>query len=225
MASRSTPLIDRMFLEIERKFFTNAGSRVRISANLGKPAFRNLIYLGQTTFEDIYFDRDRMLSTNGVWMRKRNGRWEAKSRVDGDYINSTFNELSERQDIEAVIQKYCSQADVASHNFGLQKIAQFTTIRDAWKADDRFKIVLDDTDFGHSVGEVELVAAIKTTSHDQSLEALQKSVTKKMHNDIDNFMKKYPWAFSVEEPLGKLSAYLAWKRGMADERAQKFPDF
>lgn len=224
MASRSTLLIDRMF-EIERKFFTNAGSRVRISANLGKPAFRNLIYLGQTTFKDIYFDRDRMLSTNGVWMRERNGRWEAKSRLDGDYINSTFNELSERQDIEAIIKKYCSQADVASHNFGLQEIAQFTTTRDTWKADDRFKIILDDTDFGHSVGEVELVAAIKTTSDDQSLEALQKSVTKKMHSDIDNFMKRYPWAFPVEEPLGKLSAYFAWKRGMADELSRNIPGF
>lgn len=211
MGSKTAPMIRRAVLEVERKFFSNGSSRERISANQGKPAFHTLEYLGQQSFEDIYFDRDGILMANKIWLRKRSGRWQAKVRHGGDFTNSQFEELSEPPEISALIKRYFLDANVASRNFGLQKIAQFTTVRDAWRADDRFEIVLDDTDFGHSVGEVELQETITITGDDQSLKILQKSMAKEMDRQIDSFMQRYRWAFPVEIPVGKLSAYFAWK--------------
>lgn len=215
MGSKTGPIIRRAVLEVERKFFSDSSSRDRISANRGKPAFRALEYLGQRSFEDTYFDRDGTLIANKIWVRKRSGCWQAKVRRGGDYTNSQFEEFAGPQEISELIKKYYHDPDIASRNFGLQKIAQFTTTRDAWKADDRFEIVLDNTNFGHSVGEVELQETVETSGDDQSLATLRQSMAKEMDREIDSFMQRYHWAFPLEIPVGKLSAYFAWKK---DER-------
>jgi hypothetical protein len=50
---------------------------------------------------------------------------------------------------------------------------------------------LDETSFGHSVGEVELM-------HDNAAEA---------HREIDAFLDKYSWFFGKDAPKGKLTAF------------------
>ena len=76
-------------------------------------------------------------------------------------------------------------------NLGLDILAKFMTMRQAFRADEKFGIVLDHTDFGHSVGEVESMAEDEETAH----------------GEIDTFMARYPWFFEKGSTEGKLAAY------------------
>lgn len=217
----------------------------RLKANSGSPAFESLEYLGQSTFTDTYFDDPvSTLSRQGVWVRQRGGTgWQAKIRQGGDYTNSQFHELSCPDEIGRIIKSYniqysptlttssssssssagyesesesASASDKAS--FGLKRMAQFTTIREAWRANKEFKIVLDRTDFGHAVGEVELEVEVEVESkskcnennnnhnhHDEN--ERQKGMTTQMDRQIETFMQDHSWAFPDGKVVGKLSAY------------------
>ena len=59
--------------------------------------------------------------------------------------------------------------------------------------DRAFNIVLDVTDFGHEVGEVEVM--------------VEEAGAEKAHGDIEGFLKRYPWFFDRGSPKGKLTAY------------------
>ena len=60
--------------------------------------------------------------------------------------------------------------------------------------DDReFSVVLDVTDFGHEVGEVEVM--------------VEEAGAEKAHGAIEGFLKRYPWFFDTGRPKGKLTAY------------------
>lgn len=213
MKHTAARLFRRSVVEVERKFRCDSGSIDRFNTNCGEPAFRGLKYLGRRTFEDVYYDRNETLSSHGVWVRRRNGRWQAKVRQGGDYTNSQFGELSEPQEIAQMIRKCNLEAGSPSKDFGLQKSAQYTTTRETWKADDKFEIVLDTTDFGHSVGEVELQQVTETSGDGELPLAARQAMAKEMDCQIEAFMRQYSWAFPSGKPVGKLSAYYAWKRG------------
>lgn len=76
-------------------------------------------------------------------------------------------------------------------DFGLDAMAGFETHRLTLLADGKFTVVLDFTDFGHVVGEVELMA----------------EDAERAHGDIEAFLKEYAWFFDTEKPKGKLTAY------------------
>lgn len=190
----------------------------RLKANSGSPAFGSLEYLGQSTFTDTYFDDPvSTLSTQGVWVRQRGTGWQAKIRQGGDYNNSQFEELSCPDEIGRMIKSYNIEYSrlESDKSFGLKSMARFTTIREAWKADKKFNIVLDRTDFGHAVGEVELEEVVEEISNDEN-EALwaakRQGMTTQMDRQIETFMQDYSWAFPVGKPVGKLSAYFASKK-------------
>ena len=91
-----------------------------------------------------------------------------------------------------MVQQHLPDRAIQEKSLGLDILAQFITTRQCYVADDRFSLMLDETNFGHSVGEVELEV------EDSSL----------AHRDIDAFLKKYSW-FCCGGPVeGKLSAYL-----------------
>ena len=71
-------------------------------------------------------------------------------------------------------------------------MARFTTTRREWRADGRFGIVLDESDFGHRVGEVEVMS----------------EEGGKAREEIDAFMERYGWFFGKGKPEGKLAAFL-----------------
>lgn len=147
-------------VEVERKFRYEPVFINRFKANSGSPAFASLEYLGQSKFTDKYFDDPvSTLFRRGVWVRQRGTKWQAKIRQGG--IISTRNFESYRVQTISVGWSSCTYNIEYSplgsdKSFGLTRMARFTTNREAWKADKKFKIVLDKTDFGHSVGEVEL---------------------------------------------------------------------
>ncbi|KAG2417466.1 hypothetical protein HFD88_008685 [Aspergillus terreus] len=194
-----------LVLEVERKFsYLGVKSLLRDGGN---PPFQSLTYRGKKTFHDIYYDKSDLLSSNGIWVRQRDGRWQAKIRRGGDRTNSKFEELSTPEEIS----KYLKGLGVRSNegsNFGLEQMASFLTTRESWIADRDFTIVQDVTDFGHTVGEVELEACLdRSAGSSREMEQYRNRKMAEMDARIAAFMRQYSWAFGVGIPKGKLTAY------------------
>ncbi|KAL2000915.1 hypothetical protein VTN02DRAFT_2469 [Thermoascus thermophilus] len=170
-----------------------------------------------------------VLAKNGIWVRSRNGIWGAKQRVPDDktaaapdaqhghekggeeskYLRTIFNEIACPQDIQDLVRRYIPSSLSLSYpavldctnNFGLERVADFTTTRDTYLADDRFRIMLDEMCFGHRVGEVEIEVPAEQGAEAQL--------------EIDRFMERYRWFFLASEGgdgkgakvKGKLTAY------------------
>ncbi|PYI36386.1 hypothetical protein BP00DRAFT_421729 [Aspergillus indologenus CBS 114.80] len=200
--------IKSLTLEVERKFtqltvqpFKRAG---------GTPSFRSLQYLGSHSFHDIYYDLDGLLSSKGIWIRRRNGHWEAKIKYGGDFQNSRFVELRDPKEISSQLEISTGIKQTQYNNFGLQELADFTTLRQSWIADDEYTIVQDTMDFdNHMVGEVELQCTLTLSPENcRTLEQERVLKLEEMDLRIKNFMGHYAWAFRVGRPKGKLAAFL-----------------
>lgn len=114
---------------------------------------------------------------------------------NGTMLRSTFSETKDLSQIRSLVRSHFPDPGRRDfdNRFGLDKMAGFKTHRLTFLADGRFTVVLDATDFGHRVGEVELMA-------EDAEEA---------HGEIDAFCKEYAWFFDTEreKPKGKLTAY------------------
>ena len=205
--------MQQTILEVERKF---CGLAIPLlTANAGTPAFRSLHFLGEQNFKDVYFDRHDKLSSNGLWVRKRQleGReptWEAKTRKGGTFNNSAFEELTDTTAIARSVVAITGRHEPATRNFGLDTLAVLSTRRKSWLADDHYKIVLDAMDFGHEVGEVEIERRVMLPQNyhrTAEIEAWKRDITREMDRQIEAFMERYRWAFRSGIPRGKLTAY------------------
>ncbi|KAK3987073.1 CYTH-like domain-containing protein [Cladorrhinum sp. PSN332] len=207
----SKALAPSCILEVERKFRSLAVRQ--LTQRGGSPPFRTLRALRLRTIRDTYYnDRAGLLSSAGVWVRRRNGAWEAKVRKGGDFTNSQFEELREVGDIAACVERTTGVVQAAGgerEDFGLVTMADFVTTRETWIADDEFHIVRDKMDFGHEVGEVELQQTLegKKGGLEAPSEAEKRAEMQRMDERITEFMKRYSWAFADGPPMGKLTAY------------------
>lgn len=197
-------------LEIERKFCCNPDSFDILRKNSGVPPFQKLLYHGRSSFNDTYYDQDGILSSKGIWVRRRNNEWQAKLRQGGNFIQSRFKEVSGRNTVRGLLEESNIKVDIDAADLGLSTIASINTLRHKWRANDIFEIVLDSTDFGHMVGEVELECVVTGDAR------AEVQASNEMDELIETFMQKYAWAFPPGKVVGKLSAYFAWKknRGM-----------
>jgi len=203
------PRIFRSVLEVERKFAPPVDLPSRITANQGPPAFKNIRYSGKYSFEDTYYDHVDTLFSHGIWLRNRSGTWQAKIRCGGDMVNSQFKELSSVDDIRVLVERHSQCTGSEADAFGLTKFARFVTQRRSWTVDEGFEVVLDETDFGYTVGEVELQRDISGGEENVAGENEQ---AMEMDREIKRFMDRYRWAFPTGTPVGKLASYCAMKR-------------
>jgi thiamine-triphosphatase len=197
-------------LEVERKFLVTPVAVSYLRSNGGGLRFKKYESLGKQTTHDTYYDRNSLLFSKGVYIRRRNGHWEAKIRTGGDFINSAFTEIDGNNAVKEVIkQNLAVSADRLSIEEILEPCAEFVTERESWMIDGRFKVDVDTTDFGHVVGEVELTRTLQYANgeHGEEEEEEEKELKVKMDQEIKAFMQSYPQAFPAGRPLGKLSAY------------------
>lgn len=198
----------KTILEVERKFARLAILPFRKDG--GSPHFSHFEYLGTHSFRDIYFDHANQLSKSGTWVRQRDGEWESKIRQAGDFGNSSFREVTDHEEISRNVTMITGMDRPAESNFGLSVVADITTFRESWKVNERFKIVVDTTDWGHVVGEVELEDEIESASKEE----MQRQC-KIMDREVEEFMERYRWAFIMKPAIGKLTAYFARQKGPA----------
>ncbi|KAL8926839.1 MAG: hypothetical protein Q9208_002648 [Pyrenodesmia sp. 3 TL-2023] len=185
----------KRLLEVESKFVFKPSLVAKFQSNGGNPAFERLEALGMHKFNDTYFDHRDVLSNNGIWLRQRTNNQstvlEAKVRIGGNFVRSTFDEITDRQAIQDLIRPHLPHFSDEREDFGLEVLAKFMTTRQDFRADGKFGIMLDYTDFGHTIGEVELMAEDEETAH----------------QEVDAFMARYPWFFEKGKTEGKLAAY------------------
>ncbi|KAF2095615.1 hypothetical protein NA57DRAFT_59603 [Rhizodiscina lignyota] len=183
--------------------------------------FQSVKKLNTEGITDTYYDDNAALCSRGVWVRFReqyfmndrdvphktmigslglatNAGWEAKVDRGGDYRNSRFEEYQSPTEISAI----------------------------TWLVDGQFKVVVDETDWGHTVGEVELSKQIQFEERDM-LEAAISSLESegaapspldKMDTEIKAFMYRYKALFGGDRPVGKLSAYFRAKEEIDEKR-------
>lgn len=196
----------KKLLEVERKFdWTSANLKVLLS-NRGRPPFSSRPEIRSTFFSDIYFDRDNKLSSKSLWVRKRSfynslkkddnslkkSTWEAKRSLPGSsFVRSSYEETQNPHEIRQMVSQHFPHCGGPDDAFGLGEMCRFATHRRWFLADGKFTVVLDETDFGHTVGEVELLAEDAHAAH----------------ADIDTFLARYAWFFDCANPKGKLTAY------------------
>lgn len=233
------PQPQRSILEVERKFAPTSTSIRQLDQNTGSPPFDSVVHQGVTCFEDTYYETPTdTLSKAGVWIRRREKfecgvrrftgckrrdprevSWEAKVRVGGDFINSAFREVTDVQEISELLSTLVPGSELNAHHGPrggqVREMARFITDRTGYIVNGKFTVVIDVTDFGHTVGEVELergTAEVSCEGEDRT------QAIAAMDEEIDGFMRRFAWAFPTEKPVGKLSAYFEWK---ADRLAEE----
>ncbi|KAK3903281.1 CYTH-like domain-containing protein [Staphylotrichum tortipilum] len=195
-------------LEVERKFRRLTHPTLLHPPPAPSPPFHSVLVLPTRRIHDIYYDTpSRLLCAAGAWIRRRDGEWEAKLKRGGDFVKSRFEELRGEEEIARCIQGVLGAAG-KGENFGLGKMAEFVTTREAWVVDGEFKVVRDRMDFGHEVGEVELEGEFWEG------EGVEKGVVmEEMDRRVGEFMERYKWAWEVEGAVGKLTAYFEMVEG------------
>ena len=192
-------------LEVERKFTWNSASLPILMSNGGRPPFSSQPTIQSKIFRDTYYDQGNKLSSTGLWVRKRlryhpykqgdnstTCTWEAKQSMPGSsFVRSTYDETQDPSRILQMIRNRIPMCPGPGESFGLEETCRFKTYRRSFLADGKFTVVLDETDFGHAAGEVELLA----------------EDADKAHADIDVFLARYKWLFDCSKPKGKLTAY------------------
>lgn len=148
-------------IEIEKKFILVKDDVDKIKA-LAEP-------LGETIFSDTYYDSsDFTLTRRDMWMRSRSGKFELKLPVNCDKNSNTnqYIEIDDKDEIAKVLD--LDNADdlaVALSNKDIIPFCTIVTTRNSLK-NGQIKIDIDETDFGYSLVEFEILAEEKTQIHE-----------------------------------------------------------
>ncbi|KAJ6256199.1 Thiamine-triphosphatase [Drechslerella dactyloides] len=181
--------------EVERKFLFTLANAAKFYSNKSIPPFASVVFKGLMTHNDRYYDTEFYdLDRHNVWARVRNGNWQAKRLISGSHEKAVYEESKGYQSLVDTMRDLGLKEweDLKAGNFVLHNIAEFGTERKNYIVDEKFKIVLDSTSFGYSVGEVEL----KGGDYEQC------------GNQIDEFIAKHQWFFDTTgEVKSKLKAY------------------
>jgi len=148
-------------IEIERKFIVPDNYHERLTAQGFKI---------QQEFDEILVDKyydiyEHSLMKEDHWLRQRNGDWELKYPV-GDVHSQGSTLYHETTCTDAImtrlrpilkVEEGCSLTSLLE-SAHLKSFAQLETKRKCYSRDtDKVNIVIDATDWGHSVGEIEIM--------------------------------------------------------------------
>ncbi|XP_064640118.1 thiamine-triphosphatase-like [Lineus longissimus] len=187
-------------IEVERKFVVTDDCKEKL-LELGAELFKT------SEFTDEYFDVEQYtLTTHDFWLRTRGGKFELKSPVVKNDLNTPSSQYHELDDEAAILEKI---AGVLGKDPGTMSLHEYlaetkcsvfscyTTKRLSYMLED-FEIVLDEMDFGFSIGEIERMV----DSESKISEALVA---------IDSMAEKLGLIGRKKVP-GKMRAYLKIKR-------------
>jgi thiamine-triphosphatase len=177
-------------IEVEKKFI--------LTEKQEKALIEGAEFLGEKKFTDIYYDDENFsLTTNDLWLRARDGRFELKipmDRLAEKRITDQYRELETDSDI---LRYFKAEPNEILADFlpkkGYEPFCKLVTTRRKYKKDE-FSIDLDSVDFGYTIAEVEYMV--------KSEEKL-----KEAEDNIMVFAKKHN-IISAGVRYGKLIEYL-----------------
>jgi len=165
-------------IEIERKFIVPDNYHERLTAQ----GFQLQQEFDEVLVDKYYDTYEHALIKEDHWLRQRNGDWELKYPVgiDGHSQGSTvyhettcIEEIMTRLRPILKIEEGCSHLQSLIEKTYLKPFAQLETKRKCYSREDKVNIVIDATDWGHSVGEIEIIVM----DHDHITEATSKIET------------------------------------------------
>ena len=180
-----------------------------------------MTFCSKKSFTDVYYDNhlaNYPLTSNDIWLRQRDDKWECKTPVN---LTASMDSYDELKDINAIkefldkelnkyqeIKKLSHQSsnipyeykgfkEFLFNNYNLTPFCTISTQRHSYLLNKTFTMDLDTADFGHTVGEIELIVE----SQDKIQDAEKR---------IALFMKEHDWFFETEGVvMGKLTAYIS----------------
>ncbi|CAG8527210.1 2501_t:CDS:1 [Acaulospora morrowiae] len=198
-------------LEVERKFVFDVTKVPVMERNSGPVKFDSVKFICTKSFTDIYYDIDERgypLTSQDIWLRQRDQKWECKTPTDLVASMDSYHELEDLNEISDFlrqtlgVQTLSSPKDSQSfgywlnQNFSLTPFCTIKTTRQHYLLDGEFTLDLDTADFGHHVGEIELVVHLKNEIKNAEMK-------------IARLLKKHDWFFDTSGTvMGKLSAYI-----------------
>ncbi|RUS25360.1 CYTH-like domain-containing protein [Jimgerdemannia flammicorona] len=215
------PAHDEHF-EVERKFRYDPAKVPLLEQNKGERRFESVRFLRERHFTDVYYDdhvNDYSLTTQDVWLRRREGAWECKVPTGLATSMDSYREVTLPAEIadllgnvlppvegESRLTRFVtpsSHADFERYlhaRHGLSPFCTISTVRRSYLLDGELTLDLDAADFGHHVGELELVVRLK-----EEVAAAERKIAR--------FCLEHPWFFDVGDEarpvIGKLSAYIS----------------
>ncbi|KAI1396775.1 hypothetical protein F4819DRAFT_500008 [Hypoxylon fuscum] len=159
-------------------------------------------------------------------------QWNAKLRLGGHYNNSQFVEIDGKskvsdevlrttgskmklEDLQVVsdLQTRREEWEVTQLADGTAPSAKMTIVLDVVTEAEAGKNQIDESTFTHTIGEVELFEEVVTEGKENAEhEAYRKEIAAQRMKELEEFMAAHPDLFSTSpKPVGKLSAYEAWK--------------
>ncbi|MBU2509009.1 CYTH domain-containing protein [Patescibacteria group bacterium] len=177
-------------IEVEKKFLLDEAAKKRL--------IEGAEFISKKEIHDEYFDDENYsLTTNDIWLRCRDGRFELKDPLQNQKSdNRFFNRYEELESNDEI----CARLNIPSSDSmredlekaGYKPFSKYVTTRTKYKKDG-FTIDLDITDFDYGVNEIELLVE----REDEMDEAIKR---------IKDFAKKHQ--LTLQSIRGKLPEYL-----------------
>jgi adenylate cyclase class IV len=181
--------------EVEKKFILSQGEIERL--------IEGAEFLGERVYTDIYYDNEKLsLSTNDMYLRSRNGKFDLKipKHTDGGEMNQRYQEVEEEENLRqifGVVKQGSFLEDILE--FGYASFCELKTTRRKFKKEG-FVIDLDlveAQDFGVSIVEIERMVETEAEMPKALLA-------------IENFAKRN--GLKSRSVNGKVRAYLKIKK-------------
>ncbi len=141
-------------IEVEKKF--------QITEEQKRRLLEGAEFVYKKEIHDTYFDRGVELCTQDLWLRERDGRFELKyplhTKGHGTRKADQYREYE--TDAEVVAALHLNEEALSVEGLAVQgykPIVSYVTTRASYKKDG-FTIVIDETDFGYTVCEIERMA-------------------------------------------------------------------
>lgn len=180
--------------EIETKFVYTPKARKELTHGRAPEKTQNM--------HDVYYDNEAFdLMSQDIWLRKRDGEWEVKipQHAVGSANTREYDNYKEIEG-EPGIMEALGLSDSLENLYS--PVADFVTKRDTYNLDD-LTVVFDESDFGHFVGEVEMLVPNQNDADEAHgrIAAFCKTHALTMHGvhgKVCEFIKqKYPNAYQM----------------------------
>ena len=158
-----TPPTRPQLIEVERKFhLPDTAALEDHLSQLGASL------IASSSFTDIYYDTSEChLALSDHWLRQRGNKWELKCAPPNhrnnreDQRNTQYAEYDCPGKIANILSDLLGDSgkkDLSQtlESLGCEVLAKYTTVRRTYSLDD-MTVDLDTTDFGYSVGEIEVM--------------------------------------------------------------------
>lgn len=161
-----------MAIEVEKKFILN-------NEDIGR-LLENAEFVNEKIFTDIYYDNENYsLTSNDIWLRKREGKFEMKipiSKSVGNYFINKYEEIEGEENIRKILKIEKENSFINDIlEYGFKSFCECKSTRKKYRKGE-FVIDLDEVEyenFNYKICEIELLVEKRTHIEEATKKILQ----------------------------------------------------